>query len=153
MASNVPDDILVRLGEIEQKLEKWTSIDRIGSSDGNPLSIVKVGEISLFWTTTGPVADGESQVVYLTNNAKAGGESVFQNRPVVQAGYGSGSGSRYDVYARAAGPLTEAGKFKWQDKADVHMEADWLPSNKCYAVTVTNETGLTRDFAVVAMGV
>jgi hypothetical protein len=146
------DEFITRLAEAEQKQEKWTSIDRIGSSSGKPLTIVKVGEIALFWASTGPIADDGTAIVYFTDNGAAGGEGVYENRPLLDVKWAPTG----ETFTRAAGVRGASDSFRALDQGGdnvFYRDLEWVRNNECWRVTITNKTGASRDFSVMAVGV
>ena len=112
--------------------------------------VERIGGFTMVWGTTGRLVNGTSVTFYLTENREVGGESLFRNAPlctVTADAVGDIGG-----VAAATGPEKPSASFK-EEQTSVSLTVAWVPGNEVWEMTVTNDTGSTKDFLVKAQGV
>ena len=128
-------------------------IDEDRRTSTRSFSIDVIGDLKIMYLTTGVLADDGEGTVYLTVNGGARSDGMFSKKPIVEV--------KRDGNAQAGGFVRGQGQEKpdsaylARDRADVWVDTAWVTNDgsACYAVTVTNKSGVASDFIVTALGV
>jgi len=143
--------------EIERgirRTERRAGVDQDRRTGKRPLVVERVGDITLFWATTGMLASGSTFTVYLTDSGEARGQNLYTRKPFVEVWRNEILSSGVGM-PRAANPLTPTEPYRVRVNAawNFYKEVFWDTVHLCWAVIVSNSVGVTQDFLVEGWGV
>ena len=124
-------------------------VDQDRRKEARSLSIESIGDQKFFHGTTGVLTNGGTYDVYLTGNAAVGGERFFTKTPKV-AVYADDDAAAGGI-PRGQGPLGPG--YSYNVCPHTGWVLKWDNVNEKWYVRVTNSTGSTCDFVVLADGI
>lgn len=136
--------------ERAEKIGTRTNVVEIDRTKGTvALSIDVTGDRKSFWTATGLVAAGGTEVVYLTFTRAVGGERSINKMPLSVSLW---QNTVDEPLARAGSPLDPTKSFRLKEPVSTTKVLAWLPANEVWAVEVTNNDTAAHAYAMQVEG-
>lgn len=149
-----PGQVAEEIERTRRRTERRVGVELDRRKGKRPLVVERIGDLVLFWATTGMIVSGATTTIYLTDTSLPNGKNLFLRKPMVNVSRNEILGSGVGM-VRATNPIADNQPYRVRTNLawNMYWEVFWDQVHFVWGVVVSNSVGVTQDFLVEGWGV